>query len=78
MKFASCADALVGGYSSIWGSFVGQDQELFNGRVVTGNLVGMEVSQQAIDVLHGLVLDIGQLLDLASNGLQVLVRQGQA
>lgn len=68
----------MGGNSNIWGNFVRQDQELLNGRVVTGNLVGMEVSQQAINVLHGLVLDIGQLLDLASNGLQVLVRQSQA
>lgn len=37
----------------------------------------MEVSQQAINVLHGLVLDVGQLLDLASNGLQVVIRQRQ-
>lgn len=58
-------------------SFIGNDQQLLNRRMISSSLVSMEIPQQSIDILHRLVLDIRQLLDLARNGLQILIRDFQ-
>lgn len=72
------ASALNGNGLRSCSNLIREDQQLLDCRMIAGNLVGMEIPQESIDILHGLVLNIGQLLDLAGNGLQVIIGQGQA
>jgi len=79
MFFFSCfAFALVGCHCSRSSGLFRNDQELLNGRVIARDLVGVEVSQETIHILHALVLDISQGLDLACDSLQIIVRKSQA